>query len=120
MKKMFGVIFMLLVLITTGCGSNNVEFSVETAPKYRADQSYPIVIKATEKNEPVGGLEIVATLEMLRMDHGLIEVFFTDNGDGTYEGEVALPMGGEWIANIVTEKNGKEIEDMVTFQVSED
>lgn len=120
MKKSIVVFTMFAILLLTGCNSSKLEFSVETAPRYHAEQSYPIVLKATENGVAVSDLRLVATLEMARMDHGIIEVSFTDKGDGTYEGEVALPMGGEWIANIVAEKAGKKTEEIVTFQVNEE
>lgn len=120
MKKNIVIIALFIIILFSGCSASNLDFTVDTAPRYKADQSYPIVLKAIENGESISGLQLVATLEMARMDHGIIEVVFTDVGNGLYEGEVALPMGGEWIANIVAVKNGKEVEEIVTFQVNED
>lgn len=119
MRKIF-LSVLLTLLFLTGCGSNPLHVSVETAPRYQAEQSYPMILKITDNEEPLSGLDIVAVLEMARMDHGIIDVDFTDQGNGTYRGEVTLPMAGEWIADIVINREGKEIEEMVTFQVDED
>ena len=114
----FAITFLGLIMLTS-CGSSP-EFKVDTAPKYKVDVTYPIILSATENGDAVTGLDIVATLEMAKMDHGVIKVEFDDNGDGTYTGEVELPMGGEWIANVEAEQDGKTYDDMLTFDVKEE
>lgn len=103
----------------TSCGSSP-EFKLNTAPKFKVDVTYPIILSATENGDAVTGLDIVVTLEMAKMDHGVIKVEFDDNGDGTYSGDVELPMGGEWIANVEAEQDGKTYDDMLTFDVKEE
>ena len=121
MKRIIIIAVMIAtsLIMLSGCGSSP-EFEVETAPKYKDEVAYPITLKVTEDGEPVQGMDILATLEMAKMDHGIIEVNFTDVGDGTYSGEVELPMGGEWIANIEAELNGDTFDDVVTFDVKEE
>lgn len=106
-----------LVIVLVGCKSDGVDFSMETAPGYKDGKAFPIVIKAVDGSQSVTGLKITASLEMAKMDHGTIELQFTDNGDGTYQGEVELPMAGEWIADIHAEKDGNIYEDSVVFDV---
>lgn len=111
----------LFLLILAGCSSgSNYNVSVETAPKYKGDTPYPFVIEVAEKGKPVEGLNITSTLEMAKMDHGSIEASFQDKGNGLFESSIALPMSGEWIANIVITKDGKSVEKVITFDVEED
>lgn len=116
-KYLVGVILLLLLV---GCGgTSSIDFTVEKAPLYKDGESYIMIIQATDDDGIVTGLDLVATLEMAKMDHGVIEVTFTDNNDGTYEGEVTLPMAGEWIADVKAELNGKTYEKVLTFDVKE-
>lgn len=120
MKKILSVC-VLLIFILAGCGSaSDYEVSLKTAPKYNGENDYPIVVEVLENGKPVEGLNIVAPLEMAKMDHGTIEVQFKDNGNGQYESSVELPMAGEWIANMKAEKDGKSFEKVITFEVEED
>lgn len=116
-KKLISLIAFMLLLVA--CGSNNIEFTVEQAPKYADGETFPMTLKVMEDDEVVTGLDMVATLEMAKMDHGTIEVTFIDNGDGTYDGEVELPMAGEWIADIEAELDDQTYEKILTFQVNE-
>lgn len=122
MKKlpMLVIVMITVMLMVAGCGGASPEFSVDTAPKYKDGESYPITLSVTDNGEAVTGMDILATLEMEKMDHGTIEVSFDDNGDGTYTGEVELPMGGEWIAGIEAELDGKTYDEILTFDVKEE
>ena len=110
---------LLLVVVIVGCGTSSIDFSVDTPPKYKDGESFPMVIEATEDGEAVTGLDIVATLEMAKMDHGIIEVVFTDQGDGTYVGDVELPMAGEWIADLTAKNDKDTYEATLIFEVKE-
>lgn len=118
MKKLLGI-FLVVGLFITGCGGSGFDVTIEETPKYKEDIAYPIVLSVQDGEEAVTGLDMTASLEMARMDHGTIEVTFSDRGDGTYEGEVVLPMAGEWIANIVLTQDGKTYDDTLTFDVNE-
>ncbi len=107
------------MFVMSGCGASKVDITVEQAPVYEGESSSEFIVKATEADEGVSGLTIQATLEMAKMDHGVIEVTFIDNGDGTYTSDVELPMAGEWIADVRADHNGKEIEEVLTFDVKE-
>lgn len=120
MKRMtFIAIGTMLMLLIAGCGGGSIDFSVETPPKYKDGEAYEMVVKAEDNGESVTGLNMIATLEMAKMDHGIIEVVFSDNGDGTYVGEVELPMAGEWIAALEAEEDGEVYETTLTFDVTE-
>lgn len=118
--KRFILVIGLLLLVAAGCGSDSVSLEVQNDPYYKEGEPTEIVLEAVDDSgEAVTGLAITGELEMEKMDHGTITVSFDDNGDGTYAGEVLLPMGGEWIMSATVEKDGKEKEQIVRFQVSE-
>ncbi|GAM14565.1 FixH family protein [Mesobacillus selenatarsenatis] len=120
MKKLLAG-FMLLIVLLAGCSSgSDFEITLREAPKYKAGESYPVVIEVMKDGEPVDGLEFAAYLEMAKMDHGTIELNFEDKGNGVYESSVELPMGGEWIANIEGESDGSAFEHVITFEVEKE
>ncbi|WP_438316481.1 FixH family protein [Sporosarcina sp. FA9] len=115
MKKLiFVVMFMLLVI--SGCDSNKMVVSLEKAPEYTGGVISEFVVKIKEADNAVTGLDVIATLEMAKMDHGVIEVVMVDTGDGSYAGDVELPMAGEWIADV---KVNNKSENILTFDVKE-
>lgn len=118
MKRLVSLMI-VVSLFLAACGGGSFDVSVEEPPVYEDGVEYPFVISVTDGGEGIEGLDILATLEMARMDHGIIEVHFTDAGGGIYEGEVALPMGGEWIANLEIDEDGKVSEETVVFDVAE-
>ncbi|MEN1966772.1 FixH family protein [Lentibacillus sp. N15] len=111
----------ILLLFVTGCGSNGFTLSVDNQPYMKeGEQTTEIILRAEDDNgEPVKGLTITGEMEMEKMDHGTIAISFSDNGDGTYVGEVELPMGGEWIMATNADKDGKKHDDQIRFEVSE-
>lgn len=118
MKKINTVLF-AVGLFLVGCGASEAEVEVETVPTYVDGETSTIELYVTENGETAEGLEITSTLEMARMDHGMIEVLFEDNGNGIYSGEVELPMGGEWIMDTQIYLDGTVQEEVITFDVNE-
>jgi hypothetical protein len=113
--------FMLLMVLLSGCSSgSDYEITLKQAPKYKAGESYQVVIEILQDGEPASGLEFSAFLEMAKMDHGSIELNFEDKGNGIYESSVELPMAGEWVANIEGEADGSAFEHVITFEVEKD
>lgn len=120
MKKIIAG-FLLLMLILAGCGSgSDFEVSLKQAPKYKAGESFPVVIEILQNGEPASGLEFTTFLEMAKMDHGTTELDFEDKGNGIYESSVELPMAGEWVANIEGEVDGSAFEQVITFEVEKE
>jgi len=118
MKKLQILLFTFLLLLV-GCGSGNMDVAVEKAPDYKDGEPSEMTLLISHGDDPVSGLTVVATLEMAKMDHGVIEVHFDDQGDGLYSGEVELPMGGEWIATVELDNGKKTAEEIITFDVKE-
>ncbi len=120
MKKLIAGI-LLLMLVLAGCGSgSDFEVSLKEAPKYKAGESFPVVIEILQNGKPASGLEFTAYLEMAKMDHGTLELNFEDKGNGIYESSVELPMAGEWIANIEGAADGSAFEHVITFEVEKE
>lgn len=119
MKKLIGT-FIIVSLILVGCGSTKLNVTLDEAPKYKDGVEYPISLSITDGDDAITELDVIATLEMARMDHGVIEVVFSDQGDGLYSSETALPMAGEWIADIELTKDGNTTEEVLTFDVEEE
>ena len=115
MKKVF--FFMLLFIFMAGCGGTDTQYTVENSPSYKDGEPSEIILSAEENGEAVTGLDMTGELEMEKMDHGLVEVSFTDIGDGTYSGDVELPMGGEWLMELLVD--GEETGEIIRFQVNE-
>ena len=120
MKKWIAGLLLLMALLS-GCSSApDYQFTLKTTPKYKAEESYPVVIEVLNDGKPVEGLEFSAFLEMAKMDHGSIQLDFQDKGNGLYESSVELPMAGEWVATLEGEADGGAFEQVITFEVEKE
>lgn len=118
MNKFFQMLLLLVLLVLTACASNPAyETSLVVPDQVAADQEVPLTLTVKENHQPVTGLTIAAHLEMKKMDHGSIDVTFTEKGNGEYVAPVKIPMGGEWVA--VTQINGSEQEIDFTVKGAE-
>ncbi|MBP1932457.1 FixH family protein [Ammoniphilus resinae] len=99
MKKIMGMILFLSLALTAGC-SSTPHWEIVMKTDYTYQQQLPLTIEINENSQPVEGLQVKATLEMEKMDHGEVDVTFEDQGNGQYIGQAALPMGGDWVAYI--------------------
>ena len=109
----------LFVLMLAGCNSASLNLEMSKEPVYEEGTSSEMVVRFTKDGEPVEGLSVTASLEMAKMDHGEIEVDLVDQGDGNYSGDVTLPMGGEWIAEVKADSEDEKAEELITFDVEE-
>ncbi|SEB21013.1 YtkA-like [Thalassobacillus cyri] len=114
MKKL---VLLVLVLIfgLAACGGNDIAFSVEDTPLYKQGEASVVTVRAEQDGEPLQGLTLSGLMEMEKMDHGEIDINFSDNGDGTYTGEVELPISGEWILDLTS----GDAEKILTINVGE-
>ncbi|WP_301107743.1 FixH family protein [Sporosarcina sp.] len=118
MKK-HGFLLAIILLLLTGCGSANLSIQLEQTPIYEHGTPSEMTVSITKDGEAVNGLTVTADLEMAKMDHGHLQANLIENGDGTYSGEVELPMGGEWIADVKAESADDKAEELITFDVKE-
>ncbi|MBU8908330.1 FixH family protein [Desertibacillus haloalkaliphilus] len=110
---------LLLPMVVACSATGDYEATIEEVPVYDAGESSLISILITDNEEAAAGLSASAFLEMSQMDHGVIEVQFDDQGNGLYESDVALPMGGEWLVTITITDGDHVAEDVLLFEVDE-
>lgn len=120
MEKVLISLGLILLIMLAGCSSgSDLEVQVEKDIYFNQDKESAFAIKATDTDGPVEGLDINAEFAMTNMDHGTYEVTFTDAGEGIYTANVGLPMSGEWEIVFTIEQDGKEIEKVIQYEVSE-
>ncbi|MGD8190504.1 FixH family protein [Brevibacillus ginsengisoli] len=111
MKKVIIFLAVLSLLLLGGCGSGDKwSATINSASAFTEGKPIKIVMDVKEAEKSAPGLKVHTTLEMMNMDHGKVEVDLEDQGNGTYEKEVVIPMKGEWVAT-ATISNGKDSEE---------
>ena len=118
MKKLI-LSILITMLVVSGCGASQIEIEVDKVPDFVKGKESNFILKVTEGEELKTGLSITAKLEMAKMDHGVIEVSLEEVREGFYKGEVTLPMGGDWIADIQIDSSDGLVEEVVTLKVQE-
>ncbi|OLO28638.1 hypothetical protein BTR23_17120 [Alkalihalophilus pseudofirmus] len=114
MKKLTGLLLLLLMFLF-GCSSqSNIETVVEFEPQHVSDT---LQIYISDNEEPLTGLDIIGVIEMARMDHGIVEQIFSEIGNGMYETSLDLPMGGEWLAQLTISKENETFEHLLMFEI---
>ena len=96
MKK--AMMFIVGLLLLTACSlENEWKASISIPPTFLEEQASTFQIEiVNEDDEPVSNLEVAASFEMEKMDHGTINVALKSLENGLYEGTVTLPMEGKW------------------------
>lgn len=113
MKKL--LTFLMGLFVLSGCGGSNYNVNLVDTPVFMPDSASKVSFKIMEGAKPSAGLNVKASFEMEKMDHGSINVKLKEQGEGVYGGEVMLPMEGDWQA-LLTIANGKDTkEKLVTF-----
>lgn len=115
MKKI--LTFLMGLFVLSGCGGSNYTVELADNPVFIPDTASKVSFKIVEDEKPSTGLDVKASFEMEKMDHGSIAVSLKEQGEGIYGGEVMLPMEGDWQA-LLTISNGSDTkEELVTFTV---
>lgn len=118
MRKLM-VLLASAVLLLAACGGPSFDVAAAEKPVYENGMPSDFILSITEDGEPAAGLTVTAVLEMAKMDHGVIEVSFEEQENGLYKGTADLPMGGEWLADVTIQSDGRQAEQLVTFDVEE-
>jgi hypothetical protein len=119
MKTRTMLVLLLLLSLITGCSSGpDYKIDVTKELYYQKDTAMPFEIKVTEDKKAVKGLKVTAQLSMTNMDHGSYDVTFAVGKNGTYSGQVNLPMGGKYEAAFTLEKDGKKTEKVIDINVT--
>lgn len=112
------ILFMIGLLLIGGCGkSPDWQVSLIASGELKEGESLPLTLEVKKKGQPVHGLHIDAVLEMQRMNHGTVEVQFTEKGEGVYEGSAILSMPGDWTGNLVISDTKHTDEVSINFTV---
>ncbi|MEH7272051.1 FixH family protein [Neobacillus vireti] len=118
MKKAMRLTVLLFLAALAGC-SADPEYSIEvTKPIYQQpDKEMPFEITVTENDKAVTGLDVTAVFSMTNMDHGTTVVELTEGEDGTYTGNVELPMTGKYEIIFTLDKDGTKVEEVITQDI---
>lgn len=118
MKRLLCFILMLVTVVFAGCSSAPAyQSSIQVPKSFAVGQEIPITLMVKQDNQPVTGLTVTAKLEMKKMDHGSVDVAFSEKGNGEYVANVQLPMGGEWIAVTQLKNGNNTVEQEIGFTV---
>ncbi|AGT32165.1 hypothetical protein M493_09515 [Geobacillus genomosp. 3] len=117
MKRQWMTIMAALLVLLAGCQGSDWTVSVKTTPFYKEGTASTFAVAIQKNGEPASGLEVTAIFEMANMDHGQIVAALKEGEPGLYEGQVQLPMEGEWDV-LLQMKDGSEMtEKLVTLTV---
>jgi len=119
MRKLAVFLFSLLFLFT-GCSNGDWEVVIKTTPFYKEGVAAPFVVQLKENGKLAKQVKVHVTFEMSNMDHGKIEVDLHEKGNGIYEGNIQLPMEGDWEALLVIEKGNDKVEKLLKMHVKKE
>jgi len=111
------IVIAALLFLLAGCQGNDWTVSVKTTPFYKEGTASLFAAAIQKDGKPASGLEVTAIFEMTNMDHGQTVVQLAEKEPGLYEGNVQLPMEGEWDVLLQMKDGNETIEKLVTLQV---
>ncbi|MCK7606428.1 FixH family protein [Geobacillus stearothermophilus] len=117
MRQQWMIVMAALLFLLAGCQGNDWTVSVKTTPFYKEGTTSLFAVAIQKDGKPAGGLEVTAVFEMANMDHGQIVVQLAEKEPGLYEGNVQLPMDGEWDALLQIKDGDETVEKLVTLKV---
>jgi nitrogen fixation protein FixH len=117
MRTIFIRVAILSLLVLSACSSPDWKATILPSTEFKTEQPILLTVEVMENGKPVTGLNVKGELEMVKMDHGTLEVDFKESGNGKYEGNSQLPMEGEWNAILEMTKGNITKEQTVTFEV---
>jgi hypothetical protein len=118
MNKCTSLIISLILILITGCSSNNFEIKLVTPKSFTPDQSTPIQIKILDREgKPVKGAKVSADLDMQGMSHGDISMKMQETGNGVYVGQATFEMEGDYTATIKIDDNGEKWKGEKRFSI---
>jgi hypothetical protein len=117
-QTLYATLLLTLMAMLTGC-SSGPDYTIKVTKElyYQQDTEAPFEIKVTEGKKAVKGLDVSAEFSMANMDHGTTDVKLAEGKDGTYSGNVALPMSGKYEVAFTLVKDGKKAEEVINLNV---
>ncbi|WP_223592691.1 FixH family protein [Neobacillus bataviensis] len=101
MNKFIVVVFSIVLVLISGCSSNNFQIKLSTPKSFTPGQASPIELKILNREgKPVEGAKVSAVLKMQGMSHGDLSMKLQEMGDGVYAGKANIEMEGDYTAAI--------------------
>jgi len=118
MNKFTILIFSLILVLITGCSSNNFEIKLTTPKSFTPGQTTPIQLTILDQDgKPVKGAKVSAVLDMQGMSHGDVSMKMQETGNGVYMGQAKFEMEGDYTANIYIDSNGEKWKGEKRFSI---
>lgn len=118
MRKLLSIITLSFLLALVGCtNTNNFQVDINQELYFHKDKESSFQIKVTDSDQPVEGLNIQADFSMVDMDHGHYEAQLNEINQGIYQGQVKLPMEGDWEIVITVDHDGEIFEKVIEYEV---
>lgn len=117
MKRL--IVLSTLALLTACSKPAETDVTLSKAPIFRKGEVSPFELQLKHGESPATGYTVTTNFSMARMDHGHMQVELKETSPGTYAGEVALPMGGEWDIDVSATKDGQTSEKPLSVKVSD-
>ena len=110
MKKFAFLFVCFLLVLMSGCSSNDFQIELLTPKSFSPEQSSTIQIKVLDsEGKPVTGAKVRADLNMHMMSHGDIAMKdMKETSNGVYSGVATFEMEGDYTATIQIDDNGKK------------
>ena len=114
------ILLLSATFLLTGCSKPaQTDVTMTRQPVFMKGAATPFELQLKNGTDAAAGYAVKADFTMARMDHGHIEITLNEASPGTYAGEVALPMGGEWDVAVKADKGGKTFEKTLTIKVND-
>ncbi|GAB4429101.1 MAG: FixH family protein [Chloroflexi bacterium OHK40] len=122
------------LIILTACGATSgaatlnrqeqtvegVTIALQTAAAPRMNDAQQLVVTLTDsQGMPLEGADVYLDLDMPAMSMGTNRPILSPGADGTYRGQTAFTMSGEWTVTVVVDINGQERRATFTVAVQE-
>lgn len=118
MKKFIVVVCSLLLVLLSGCSSNNFQIKLSTPKSFTPGQPSPIQVKILDREgKPVKGAKVSAVLDMQGMSHGDTSMKMQETGNGVYAGKANIEMEGDYTATIKIDYKGENWEGQKRFSI---
>ncbi|MGG1679990.1 FixH family protein [Neobacillus sp. NRS-1170] len=107
MNKFIVLVFSIVLVLISGCSSNNFQIKLSTPKSFTPGKASPIEFKITDsEGKPVEGAKVSAVLKMQGMSHGDLSMQMQEIGDGVYAGKANIEMEGDYTAAIKIDYKG--------------
>lgn len=99
---------------------DGVTVALQTAAAPRMNDAQELVVTLTDaQGMPLEGADVYLDLDMPAMSMGTNRPILSPGVDGTYRGQTAFTMSGEWTVTVVVDTNGQERRATFTVAVQE-